>query len=157
LEAAGARARAAAHRVVYSSSDGGSCCRRVEPAVMCVRGARVVVGRARQPSFVERVRIWIRENQTRGEARLLTRAVAADLAVVVVGQGVVWRWRDRRRVGISVGANGVRSGILYIILYGEGYVYRARRIRPGLLWKLCCFRLPPPPESMIPARIRAQL
>lgn len=47
--------------------------------VMCVRGARVVVDRARQPSFVERVRIRIRENQTRGEARLLTRAAAADL------------------------------------------------------------------------------
>lgn len=47
-----------------------------------MRGERIVVDGAGQPSFVERVRIWIRENQTRGEARLLTRAAAADLAAV---------------------------------------------------------------------------
>jgi len=86
-----------------------------------VRGARVVVGRARQPSFVERARIWIRENRTRGEARLLTRAAAADLAVaaLLLAVGVS---RARGGGGATVGGVGFRRvrtarGVAFCTLY----------------------------------------
>jgi len=87
-----------------------------------VRGARVVVDRARQPSFVERVRIWIRENRTRGEARLLTRAAAADLAAAgKVGGGGGWE-SCGGGCGASVGGVGfwwVRTacGVAFCTLY----------------------------------------
>jgi len=94
LEAAGARAGAAAHRVVYSSSSSsrsGGRGRRVEPAVMCARCAR-----SRRPRAATQF-CGARENLDPGEPDA-RRSAAIDSGGGSVGGVGFWWVRTARGV-----------------------------------------------------------
>lgn len=147
-------AAAGAERTAGSSTQGGGGGGRDPGAaavsVMCARCARSRRARAATQFCGARENLDPGEPDARRSAAIDSgggRGSGGGGAAVGSGsESRAWRrprWCERRRGGV------------FYITYGEGCVYRSR---PGLLWKLCRFRSPPPPpESMIPARIRAQL